>query len=102
MPAAVRTSAGMSMRKGSNGHVTELRINNGRPRYSAVITLESSEFTGVEDFNRLTTRPPVDFDQCKVDRDDEGKPQRIELLSDRQLPLARNEAIWLYIDEPER
>jgi hypothetical protein len=90
------------MNKGSNGHVSELRINNHGPRFSAVITLESSELTGTENFKHLTTRPPVDFDQCKIDRDDQGKPQRIELLSDRQLPLAQNEAIWVYIDEPER
>jgi hypothetical protein len=94
----VRTSTGM--KKGSNGHVTELRINNQGPRFSAVITLENSEFTGTEDFTHLTTRPPVDFDDCKINRDDQGRPRNIELLSNRQLPLARNEAIWLYIDEP--
>lgn len=90
------------MKKGSNGRVTELRINNQGPRFSAVITLESSEFTGAENFNHLTTRPPVDFEECKIARDDEGRPQSIELLSNRQLPLARNEAVWVYIDEPER
>lgn len=88
------------MKKGSNGHVTELRINNQGPRFSAVITLENSEFTGAEDFTHLTTRPPVDFEDCRIDRNAEGKPQIIELLSNRQLPLARNEAIWVYIDEP--
>lgn len=90
------------MKKGSNGHVTELRINNQGPRYSAVIALENSEFTGTEDCKHLTTRPPVDFDDCRINRDDEGRPRSIELLSNRQLPLARNEAIWLYIDDPAR
>jgi hypothetical protein len=90
------------MKKGSNGHVTELRINNQGPRFSAVITLETSEFTGTEDFKHLTTRPPVDFEDYKINRDDQGRPQTIELLSNRQLPLARNEAIWVYIDESAR
>ena len=93
----MRISTGM--KKGSNGRVTELRINNQGPRFSATITLESSEFTGTEDFTRLTTRPPVDFEDCKINRDDQGRPRSIELLSGRQLPLARNEAIWVYIDE---
>ncbi|MBW0000776.1 MAG: hypothetical protein JO015_16895 [Verrucomicrobia bacterium] len=88
------------MNKGSNGHVTELRINKEGPRFSAVITLENSEFTGTEDFSHLTIRPPVDFEDCRIDRDDQGKPRSIELLSSRQLPLARNEAIWVYIDQP--
>jgi hypothetical protein len=90
------------MKKGSNGRVTELRINNQGPRFSAVITLENSEFAGTEDFKHLTTRPPVDFDECTINRDDQGRPRSIELLSSRQLPLARNEAIWVYIDEPAR
>jgi len=88
------------MKKGSNGRVTELRINRQGLRFSAVITLENSEFTGTEDFTHLITRPPVDFEDCKIDRDDEGRPRTFELLSNRQLPLARNEAIWVYIDEP--
>jgi hypothetical protein len=90
------------MKKGANGRVTDLRINNLGPRFSAVITLENSEFTGTEDFTHLTTRPPVDFEDCKIDRDDQGRPSSIELLSSRQLPLARNEAIWVYLDEPAR
>jgi hypothetical protein len=86
--------------QGCEGRVSHLRLNPGRPRYSAVITLEISGWEGTEAFDRLATNPPLAFEAVRVEKDPEGKPQRVELLSDAQLPLAHNEKVWLYIDEP--
>lgn len=85
---------------GSEGRVSQLRFNPGHPRFSAVITLEISPWEGTEDFRRLSTNPPLDFEEVRVEKDPDGKPQRVELLSNAQLPLAHNERVWLYIDEP--
>jgi hypothetical protein len=87
-------------KQGSEGCVSQLRVNPDRPRFSAVITLEISTWEGTEDFNRLATNPPLDFVEAKVEKDSQGKPQSVELLSNAQLPLAHNEKVWLYIDEP--
>ena len=87
-------------KQGSEGHVSQLRVNPDGPRFSAVITLEVSTWEGTEDFDRLVTNPPLDFAAVRVENDGEGKPESVELLSNAQLPLAHNEKIWLYIDEP--
>ena len=87
-------------KQGSEGHVSQLRVNPDGPRFSAVITLEISTWEGTENFNCLATNPPLDFAAVRVENDGEGKPESVELLSNAQLPLAHNEKIWLYIDEP--
>ena len=87
-------------KQGSEGHVSHLRFNPDGPRFSAVITLEISTWEGTEDFNCLATNPPLEFEGVKVEKDSQGKPQSVELLSNAQLPLAHNEKVWLYIDEP--
>jgi hypothetical protein len=48
----------------------------------------------------LATNPPLAFEGVKVEKDPQGRPQKVELLSNAQLPLAHNEKVWLYIDEP--
>jgi hypothetical protein len=85
---------------GFQDRVSQLRLNPERPRFSAVITLEISGWEGTEDFNRLATNPPLTFEGVKVEKDPQGKPRSVELLSNPQLPLAHNEKVWLYIDEP--
>ena len=87
------------MEKGSIGYVSELRFNDHGPRFSAVITLEQSQFEGTEDFGHLKITPPIDFQELKVQRGSQGEPQKLELLSNAQLPLAQNEKVWLYIQE---
>ena len=87
-------------KQGSEGHVSRLRVNPDHPRFSAVITLEISTWEGTEDFNRLATNPPLEFEGVKVDKDSQGKPQSVELLSNAPLPLAHHEKVWFYIDEP--
>ena len=87
-------------KQGCEGRVSQLRLNPERPRFSAVITLEISGWEGTEDFSCLATNPPLAFEAVKVEKDPQGKPRSVELLSNAQLPLAHNEKVWLYIDEP--
>jgi hypothetical protein len=87
-------------KQGSEGYVSQLRFNPGHPRFSALITLETSPWEGTEDFRRLSTNPPLQFEGVRVEKDPHGKPRRVELLSSAQLPLAQNERVWLYLDEP--